>query len=133
MHNKLWTIALILSSTILIGYGCNEAKFMQGKRTYDIMCGDCHMEDGSGVAQLYPQLTQENITTLKDDLPCIIRYGIDHSQSLIKMPPNPGLLPVDITNIINYMCNDLHPIDREYTMDEIIKVLDTCPQKNDTD
>lgn len=87
------------------------------------------MEDGSGVAKLYPQLTQEHLATLLDELPCLIREGIDRPESLIKMPPNPSLQPVDITNIINYICNDLFEINEEFTMTQIEQALIQCPQE----
>jgi len=128
MHNKRILKFSFLFTVILFTYACNEAKFMQGKRTYDVMCGDCHMEDGSGVAKVYPELNAEKIATLIDDLPCIIRYGVNKPASLIKMPPNPSLLPVDITNIINYLCNDMHDLDREFTMVDIISSLNGCPK-----
>ena len=120
-------LILLLLITLYVGSNsCNEAKYMQGKRTYDIMCGDCHMEDGSGVKNLYPHLKPLNASVLINEIPCIIKHGLNREASLIKMPPNPSLLPVDITNIVNYLLNDLNNYKQEYTMVEIEKQLLLC-------
>ena len=115
---------LILLHSIV---SCNEAKYMQGKRTYDIMCGDCHMEDGSGVKNLYPQLKPLNSAVLANNIPCIIKYGLNREISLIKMPSNPSLKAVDITNIMNYLLNDLNNgYNKEYTLTEVEELLNSC-------
>ena len=124
---------LFILASYLSYISCNEAKYMQGKRTYDIMCGDCHMEDGSGVKNLYPKVKPLNSTIRLGEIPCIIRHGLNRETSLIKMPPNPSLQPVDITNIINYLLNDLNEGEyREYTMKEIEALLEDCQTDNPT-
>jgi len=123
-------LSIILLSIILMLVCCNEAKYMQGKRTYDIMCGDCHMEDGSGVEDLYPALLPLSKEVAVDEIPCIIKHGIYNETSLIKMPPNPSLKPVDITNIINYLLNDLNKHKKEFTLKQINELLEDCSDHN---
>lgn len=126
---KIYFTAVFIA--LLNFFSCNEAKYMQGKRTYDLVCGDCHMEDGSGVVNLYPKLKPINSSVLTEDLPCIIRYGVSEESSLIKMPPNPALKAVDITNIMNYILVDMNNSAKEYTLQEIESLLENCePQES---
>ncbi len=119
---------IFLAFVVFFFFSCNEAKYMQGKRTYDMVCADCHMEDGSGVKNLYPALKTINTSITTSELACIIRYGINKESSLIKMPPNPALKSVDITNIVNYILGDLNGSKEEYTLNEIEVMLEKCKE-----
>ncbi len=124
--NKVNTIFLILA--ILTYFSCNEAKYMQGKRTYDMVCATCHMQNGSGVKNLYPSLKPINTSITSSELACIIRYGVNKESSLIKMPPNPALETVDITNIVNYIVVDMNRSKEEFTLDQIEAMLENCKE-----
>ena len=104
-------IRVILFGLILfcaIFFSCQYEKYPHGKRSYLAYCGDCHMEDGSGVADLYPRLNKRSIVDRHQEIPCIIREGIYNEESLIKMPAHPKMSNVDITNIINYITYDIN-------------------------
>jgi len=88
------------------------------------------MEDGSGVAELYPQLVSPSIIDKHKEIPCIIREGIYSDSALIKMPAIPKMSNVDITNIINYITHDLNQSEtQELLLSEVDELLKQCPQE----
>lgn len=115
---------MVMTATL---YSCGQPQYVQGKRTYDAVCADCHMEDGTGVADLYPDLLHIPDEYSLIDMSCIIRHGLNNDSSLIKMPGLPYLKAVDITNIINYVMNDLNHSAREYRLNEVEDALTKCP------
>lgn len=92
--------------------GCDKAGYEQGKILYDKFCGNCHGEDGSGLQQLIPPLAGSDfLKARRQELPCIIRYGladtiivngVEYSQA---MPGVDKLSEFEIQNIINYINN----------------------------
>lgn len=77
---------------------------------YDFHCAGCHLEDGTGLGEIYPPLTKSDyVLNHITDFPCIISKGM--SGKLVvngktyngEMPGNKGLTSVEITNIINFM------------------------------
>lgn len=112
----------------LLYYSCNDVKYAHGKRSYNNFCSDCHMEDGSGVADLYPTLKSASVVQKYREIPCIIRHGIYNDSSLIKMPSIPKLSNVDITNIINYITHDMNLHHKEeLLLSEVDELLAKCP------
>lgn len=120
------TITLILASLV----SCQDDRFKQGKILYEFHCASCHMDDGSGLAELYPPLNQSDfLADNKKDLPHIIRYGIEGTLVVngvefdIPMSGIPELSAVEISNISNYVLsawdNDLGTVD----FDDVMKVL----------
>jgi len=105
--NKLLSSCLLVF--VITNYAC-EQKYNQGKVMYDFHCAGCHLEDGTGLGEIYPPLTKSDyVLDHISDFPCIISKGM--SGKLIvngktyngEMPGNKGLTAVEITNIINYM------------------------------
>lgn len=125
-----WALVLIGHLLGILGLtavsSCTEAKYVNGKRTYEAFCASCHMEDGSGVEDLYPSLIDNPTIAELNSLVCIIRYGKNEPSSLIKMPPNPNLKAVDITNIINYIRVDLNGDKEELLMKTVTESLQEC-------
>jgi len=87
------------------------------------------MEDGSGVADLYPGLIQDNYITKMNQMPCQIRFGSLDSTHLIMMLGLPELSDVEITNIINYLSIDMNKTDKEITINETKQILSSCTQE----
>ena len=86
------------------------------------------MEDGSGVADLYPQLNKQSIVSRYKEIPCIIRKGIYNDASLIKMPAHPKMTNVDITNIINYITYDINKDKTSLLLlRDVDRILEQCP------
>ncbi len=70
------------------------------------------MQDGSGLAKLYPPLNNADFLDQHfQSLPSIIMYGLEDSivvngiQYNLPMDPHPYLSPVEVTNICNYVLN----------------------------
>ena len=94
---------------ILLTSHCTRIKYVQGQRLYNQYCADCHMEDGSGVAKLYPKLSPiEEMNSTLDDLPCIILNGLKTEHSTVEMLGIKDITDVEINNIINYILIDLN-------------------------
>lgn len=121
---------LLLLSILFLGHSCNQTKFPFGKRLFLNHCSDCHMDDGKGFSKLYPSLKSKSLVAKINELPCIIREGINDSTSLIKMLPMPQLSEVEITNITNYILQDLNGTAEEFYLRDIQKLLETCGSKN---
>ena len=85
---------------------------VQGKRLYLTHCANCHQEDGSGLAKLYPRLAKSDY--LMEDLKraaCIIRNGMN-KEIIVNgvtfdqpMPANDQLDPIDVAEILTYISN----------------------------
>jgi len=115
--------SLILTSLI----SCQDDRFKQGKVLYDFHCASCHMDDGTGLAEIYPPLNgADYLANNKQDLPHIIRYGIEGTLQVngaefdIPMSGIPELSAVEISNITNYVLsawnNDLGTLSFEDVM-----------------
>ena len=117
---------LLLLPVLALILSCNHVKYPYGKRSFERLCGDCHMDDGSGVSSLYPSLSGNNYDGNYIDIPCIIRNGVNDSTSVIQMLPMPQVSEVDITNIINYIMNDLNQDDKEIFLPEVKAILEKC-------
>lgn len=116
---------LILTISIAL-VSCNQAKYPYGERAFKGLCGDCHMDDGTGVSTLYPSLSGNNIVESFQYIPCIIRHGVDDTTSVIQMLAMPTVSDVDITNIINYILHDLNKSDQEILLTEVKAILENC-------
>ena len=126
MQTRLIVFYLTLLCTAFTN--CQYEKFAHGKRSYIAYCGDCHMEDGSGVAELYPSLNKQSIVNRHQEIPCIIRKGIYKEASLIKMPAHPKMTNVDITNIVNYITYDINKDKKNLLLlKDVDRLLEQCP------
>jgi len=88
------------------------------------------MDDGQGFEALYPSLKTDRVLGLINDIPCIIRMGSQDSSSLIKMLPMPELSAVEITNVINYISQDLNKSDQQMQLQEVQRLLSECTAAN---
>ena len=103
----------VLSALAICGFLCIiscEQQYNQGKVLYDFHCAGCHLEDGTGLGELYPPLTKNDYVLENIDMfPCIITKGMKGEISVAgknydgEMPLNKSLSAVEVTNIINYM------------------------------
>ncbi|MCX2739786.1 c-type cytochrome [Pontibacter anaerobius] len=113
---------------------CFTRKKDEGKRLYEQHCQSCHMEDGSGLKGLIPPLAQADyLQTHRDELPCIIRHGMDGSVVVNgveynkEMPGVENLREDHITNLLNYIQTNFDNNNERYTMQEVEKLLEECP------
>lgn len=115
---------------------CFTKKKDEGKRLYEQHCQSCHMEDGSGLKGLIPPLAKADyLQTHRNDLPCIIRHGMDGSivvngvEYNKEMPGVESLRKDHITNLLNYIQTNFGNNNPRYTMQEVEKLLEACPPK----
>jgi len=102
--NKLYFSILILFMATLSSY-CQNDKFVQGQRIYEVNCGNCHMADGKGMGKMFPDITQSAyLTAQKSELVCLIVNGKEGQvMETVNMPGNKEITPVGINNLINYL------------------------------
>ena len=89
---------------------CNTNPFQHGEILYQNFCANCHMDDGSGLEGFIPPLANADfMRDRKDEVPCIIRFGMDTeiivNQRKYQQPMAgvPQLTDTEITNVINYI------------------------------
>ncbi len=113
--------------------------FAQGKDLYMVSCASCHMEDGSGLGSVIPDLREKDLWQFgSEDLPCLIRWGSvvrvtdRRLQYPTPMPPHPSLTEVEIANILNFLQDRWGDPSRFYTPEDIRKQLERCSLAMDT-
>lgn len=110
---------------------CSESPYMQGKRLYTANCQNCHMNDGSGLANLIPPLNS-SIKLGTNEMICVIINGIQDtirkdSTFLVKeMPSYKNLSATEISNIVNYVNHTWHKDFKEKTILEIESAILSC-------
>lgn len=105
---------------------CHDTTFVQGKRYYEDLCQSCHMEDGSGLEAVIPNLAASSyIKNNQDLLPCLIRKGVPDT-SFLAMPGYIDLTAYEIANIINYINTSWGNNSKVQTINEIEENLKDC-------
>jgi mono/diheme cytochrome c family protein len=108
----------ILFLVVIVIVSCQNDKqlefehyFSNGRSMYQDHCQNCHGQQGEGLKDLIPPLTdsiflKNNITVL----PCSIKFGlkgkftIANRQFDSQMPPN-DLAPIEIAEVLTYVTN----------------------------
>jgi len=107
--------------------------FTNGKSLYTTHCGNCHGEQGEGLGNLYPPLTDTAfIRNKRAALPCIVKYGLHEKLTINErffdtaMPGNGTLSPQEIAYILTYVGNSFgNELGLVHT-EEITNSLTTC-------
>jgi len=83
-----------------------------GKDIYKAKCQNCHGENGEGLGQLAPPLTDSVfLKTNKENLACIIKNGTNEKITIHgkdyqeKMPGFPELADIDVAQVMVYVTN----------------------------
>jgi mono/diheme cytochrome c family protein len=131
MKNKL---LLLLFSSALSFFACDENPYTQGKILYENFCSNCHMDDGSGLQGVIPPLAGADfVKNNPEQLPCIIKQGMSGKITVngkeydSVMTGAPQLTEFEITNIINYVntaWGNNFPIVRHETVRAALKSCD---------
>lgn len=86
--------------------------YTAGKQLYEANCQNCHNQDGSGLAMLYPPLTDSVfLKKNKDQLACIIKNGLNGKIEVAgkiyegEMPGQKQLSDIEVAEIITYITN----------------------------
>ena len=120
--------AVLLFLSVILSVRCSS-KFAHGERAYNRYCADCHMEDGKGVGEIYPSLLKSGHISDPRVLTCIIKYGYNDTSTVMQMNAIEGISDIDITNIINYMTNDLMRKEGEVLIQNIQDHINNCEPK----
>ena len=114
---------------------CNDTPYQSGERLYKANCANCHMDNGEGLGALIPPLANSDyLSRYRDQLPCLIRYGLADSilvngkPYVEKMAGLPNLSEVAIVNILNYINNAWGNKNGVFRLDEVKARLDACPK-----
>jgi mono/diheme cytochrome c family protein len=130
-------LLLVMASLLAaFSFSCTSSPYRQGEALYGIYCANCHMQNGEGLAELYPPLAGANYLSAQDgNLACLIRNGIsgpmvvNARQFDMQMPGVPSLTSVEITNIINFIHHAWGNELRTVTLDEVSEQLRQCEKK----
>lgn len=104
---------------------------MQGKRLYQLHCETCHMEDGSGLSALIPDLKKSTFVDSPEFI-CLVYSGkkdsvFSGSTYLIReMPSFKHLSATELNNIINYIRYQWRQPFQEQTILETQEELKKC-------
>lgn len=139
MKNK--SLIVLFSTLFSLGLflqACRQNPYRQGEILYLNFCANCHMEDGRGLAALYPPLAGSDYLTQKDGrLACLIRYGMEGPIEVngtvydMEMPGVEQLSPVEITNVINYIHHAWGNELRTIQLEEVRADLKDCPPQRE--
>jgi mono/diheme cytochrome c family protein len=112
---------------------CQQNPYWQGELLYNGYCVSCHMEDGSGLEGIIPPLAGADYLTLHaDQVPCIIRYGIQDTivvNGVSYHQPMAGidnLTDIEIANIINYLNNAWGNSGAYFSIGQVRSALENC-------
>jgi len=124
---------LIVLLGIIWGCQSGEKTYNEGAMLYEQHCANCHMEDGTGLEELYPPLAKSDmLESLGASTACIIRNGLEGEIRVNgtvynnKMLPIETLSAVEMTNIINYINNAWGNKRAFIELREVEKALEAC-------
>lgn len=137
MRIKFFVGGFLLTAFFIQLESCNTHTFAQGEILYNNFCSNCHMVDGTGLANLIPPVFQSDyIQKNEDQIACLIRYGME-GQILVnevsynaEMPGFEELSDFEIANIINYMNHQWNPELPFKKIQTVQKELNDCSEVN---
>lgn len=128
MQNSL----LYLSIAFILG-ACQSNRHAQGERLYINYCAPCHGINGEGLKKLYPPLRNADYYKAhKENLACIIRYGLQDSIRVNGIPYHQKMTgikelgEVEISNLINYMNHLWYPNEPYLSLELTKRMLIDC-------
>ena len=134
MSRGILVVSMVVCLILVVG-SCNltAISHVEGEKLYKIHCANCHMEDGSGLAALYPPLQKADyLQSLGVSLSCIIRNGLQEPILVngVKyeqaMPANDRLSDVEITNICNYVLSKWTDDESYVSLERVKETLLNC-------
>jgi mono/diheme cytochrome c family protein len=115
----------------LLLYSCHSTPYVQGKRLYTAYCANCHMEDGSGLSAMIPDIRKSKIVNTPEFV-CLLYHGktdtvfSENSFLVREMPSFKNLSATEVTNIINYIHHTWHTDFTEKTILKTNQDLENC-------
>ncbi|MEJ7778696.1 MAG: cytochrome c [Daejeonella sp.] len=140
MRNKVIFLLLFYTAAVFQLQACDsdadinyKRNYVNGKGLYEKYCQNCHGADGTGLARLYPPLTDTTyLIENKALLPCIIKNGqnkeiIVHRETYDgEMPGNGNLADIEIAQIIVYITNSFGNNQGSYAAAQVTSALKDC-------
>jgi mono/diheme cytochrome c family protein len=121
-------------------YSCRNADqitqdmyYTNGRDLYLKRCQNCHGEQGEGLADLIPSLTDTlYLKNNKSRLACFLKNGM--SEKIVvdgrtfeeKMPANPDLNDIDLAQLLVYITNANGNKQGMYTTEQVAEDLKNC-------
>ncbi len=105
----------------------------EGKKLYMKYCSNCHQEDGTGLARLYPPLKNSDyLINNPDSVICGIRHG--HKGEMIvngimfdqEMPPIPQITDLEIAEIATYVFTEFADTVMIISQHDVREVMKNC-------
>ncbi len=99
---------------------------VEGRVLYQTNCANCHQENGSGLKDLYPAISQAALwKNLKsNELTCLIKWGRKGTKGY--MPGNAKLQALDIAEIQTFLRDQWGPNKTMYRLDSARFDLKAC-------
>lgn len=125
-------VYFILIPLFLVFFSCAN-KNTEGKRLYNSYCINCHQESGKGVGKLIPPISREFILNYKNNMPCIIKYGmegkiiVNNIEYNHAMPGNNKLSDFDMVNVLNYINEEFGTGENDiFNIEQVREDLSSC-------
>jgi len=106
---------------------------VEGKRLYLQHCSNCHQEEGTGLARLYPPLKgSDYLENNEKNVICAIKNGQSGELTVNgivfnqPMPSNPRLTNLEIAEITTYIYSTWGGKKKLFTHVEIGMIMDEC-------
>ncbi len=139
MRKKIFYLLFLCCVCIFIN-ACQNVQQLElaqyttgGKDLYQLKCQNCHGENGEGLGELAPPLTDTVfLKSNKNNLACIIKNGANKLMVINgkpyqgKMPAFTTLTDIDIAKIIVYVTNSFGNKQGFYTTMQVAKDLKNC-------
>ncbi|MHB1179899.1 MAG: c-type cytochrome [Daejeonella sp.] len=140
MRNKPIFLLLFFITALVQFQACDSDEeinykryYVNGNGLYEKHCQNCHGEDGTGLARLYPPLTDTTyLIKNKSLLACIIKNGQNKQITIHKesydgqMPGNETLADIEIAQIIVYVTNSFGNRQGFYEATKVTSDLKDC-------
>lgn len=113
-----------------------EQYYSEGYQLYTTHCANCHQADGSGLADLYPPLSESTYLSRRNEMICIVKNGLSGEITVAgktynrPMPANPKLTDIEIAEIVTYVTNTWGEKTIYMHTDSVTAALTRCEDKN---
>jgi mono/diheme cytochrome c family protein len=139
LRNKIIVAVFVLAVAAIVNACQNAseiemAKYLSnGKDIYQARCQNCHGENGEGLGELAPPLTDTTfLQKNKQLLACIIKNGANQEMVIHgktyheKMPAFNDLADIDLAQVVVYITNSFGNKQGMYTYEQVANDLSNC-------
>lgn len=126
-------IPTLILGVFILFVSCEQQPYQMGERLYKVHCANCHMDNGEGLAALIPPLAgSDYLLNHRDQLACIIRNGLKDTIVVNgrvfagEMLANNQLSEIQITNVLNYICQSWGNDGAPFQFEEVKTSLEGC-------